>query len=95
MNTIKQFVYPVVFIKEENEVVAMFPDLDISIDGVSFEEAFLFAKDYLRKYFIYALKYDIEFNLPTNFEEIEANNKGKHIMLVDALVFNDDLKMKI
>ena len=44
----KQFLFPAVFIKTENEYTVVFPDLNITTEGDTLEEAYLFAKDYLR-----------------------------------------------
>lgn len=90
MANIKQYVYPAVFVKGEDEVVATFPDIGITIDGSSVEEVFLLAKDYLRVYCSYALKYDIEINPPSFFDEIsEKYNKDKS-MLIDTILFPKD-----
>lgn len=91
MSQIQQFLYPAVFVKGEDEVVATFPDLGITTDGSSVEEAFLFAKDYLRVYCTYALKYEIEINRPSFFEETLAKNNRDSVMLIDAIIFPEDL----
>lgn len=92
MTDIYQFVYPVVFIKGPNEVVATFPDLGITTDGTSFEEAFLFAKDYLRVYCAYALKFEIDINKPSLYEEIAEKNERDITMLIDAIIFPKDIE---
>lgn len=92
MSQIQQFLYPAVFVKGEDEVVATFPDLGITTDGSSVEEAFLFAKDYLRVYCTYALKYEIEINRPSFFEETLAKNNRDSVMLIDAIIFPEDLE---
>ncbi|MBR4407244.1 MAG: hypothetical protein IKT27_02920 [Clostridia bacterium] len=91
MSQIQQFLYPAVFVKGEDEVVATFPDLGITTDGSSVEEAFLFAKDYLRVYCTYALKYEIEINRPSFFEETLEKNNRDSVMLIDAIIFPEDL----
>lgn len=92
MTDIYQFVYPVVFIKGASEVVATFPDLGITTDGTSFEEAFLFAKDYLRVYCAYALKFEIDINKPSFFEEIAEKNQLDSTMLIDTILFPKDVE---
>ncbi|MDD4816202.1 MAG: hypothetical protein PHQ62_03605 [Clostridia bacterium] len=92
MAEIYQFVYPVIFVKGEDQVVATFPDLGITTDGFSFEEAFLFAKDYLRVYCTYAKKYEIDINQPSFFEDVANKNIMSNVMLIDTVLFPIDLK---
>ena len=54
------FVYPAYFVEGDSEVVVSFPDLELVIEGDTYEEAFLFAKNYLKEFFIYSLKYDYD-----------------------------------
>ena len=89
---IHQFVYPAVFVQGEAEVAASFPDLGITTEGESFEEAFLFAKDFLRVYCSYALKFDLDINKPSYFTDIIQKHKNENPMLIDALLFPRDLK---
>ena len=93
MTNIHQFVYPAVFLKAGNEVAATFPDLGITTDGGSFEEAFLFAKDYLRVYCTYAMKYELEISKPSFFEDVSKKNSQNSVMLIDTIIFPEDLKM--
>ena len=79
MAEIHQFVYPAVFVQGEAEVVASFPDLGITTEGESFEEAFLFAKDFLRVYCSYALKFDLDINKPSFFTEIVEQFKNEKL----------------
>ena len=92
VSQIQQFLYPAVFVKGEEEVVASFPDLGITTDGSSVEEAFLFAKDYLRVYCTYALKYEMELSRPSFFEDTLAKNTKDAVMLIDAIIFPEDLE---
>lgn len=89
----KQFLYPAIFFEFDDEYKVIFPDLAISTEGVSFEDAYMFAKDLLRVYFVYALKYDLEYPLPSTYEEIKAKSKkGEMVALVDAIVGPKDIK---
>lgn len=90
MGEIHQFIYPAVFVKGTNEVIATFPDLGIVTDGTTMEEAFLFAKDYLRVYCSYALKFDININKPSFFEDVANRNKNDSTMLIDTILFPKD-----
>lgn len=92
MAEVHQFVYPAVFVKGSEEVVATFPDLGITTEGNSFEEAFLFAKDFLRVYCSYALKFDLEINKPSFFSDIQQTYKSQNPMLVDTILFPRDFR---
>jgi predicted RNase H-like HicB family nuclease len=85
----ENFVYPAIFVKDEDEDVyrVLFPDLELTTDGAFIEEAYLYAKEVLKAYFVYIQKYDLDYNLPTDFEKIMSNCERKDIvMLVDAQV---------
>ena len=82
----KQYLFPAVFIKAEDEVVAVFPDLNITTEGDSMEEAYLFAKDYLRVYCSYTVKFDVELDRPSKFEDIQNKYKNDTVMLVDVIL---------
>ncbi len=87
------FAYPALFFEDEGIINVRFPDLDISTQGDNFTEAFLFAKDLLRVYFCYVLKYDLDFNLPSKVEDlIKTCKKGEIAMIVDAMVGPKDIK---
>ncbi len=89
----KQFLYPAIFFKLEDEYRVIFPDLDISTDGRTYEEAYMFAKDLLRVYFIYVLKHDLDFNLPSSYEDLQATSSaGETITMIDAIIGPKDLK---
>lgn len=92
MAKIHQYVYPAIFIKGGDEVVASFPDLGITTEGNSFEEAFLFAKDYLRVYCSYALKFDLDINKPSYFLDIANKNQNCSTMLIDTILFPSDME---
>lgn len=83
----KTFVYPAIFIKDQEDEVyrVLFPDLDITTDGAFMEEAFLYAKEVLKTYFNYIEKYDLDFNEPTDYEMVKKTcEKNDVVMLVDA-----------
>ncbi len=84
------FVYPAYFVQGEDEIVVSFPDLELVIEGDTYEEAFLFAKNYLKEYCIYSLKHDYEMSMPSHYKDIIKN--GDNAMLVDTFVFPNDLK---
>jgi len=89
----KQFLYPAIFFKLEDEYRVIFPDLDISTDGRTYEEAYMFAKDLLRVYFIYVLKHDLDFNFPSSYEDLVATSSaGETITMIDAIIGPKDLK---
>jgi len=90
----QQFVFPaVLFTQEDNSYLVSFPDLDIFTEGATIEEAFLFAKDYLRVYLTYALKFDLDYNQPTKFEEVVLQHKDALcVLLIDAVISPKDLQ---
>ena len=84
------FVYPAIFVEDEDEVVASIPDLELVIEGDTFEEAYLFAKNYLKEYCVYALKQDFEMPTPSFYADIAKG--GDKTMLLDTFVFPIDLR---
>ena len=92
---LKLYLYPVVIIEdnfEEDSFVAMIPDLGISTDGQNIEEAYLYAKDYLRVFIENAIINDIDFNLPSNINLVMDKYKNCNVMLLDT-VTNPTLKI--
>lgn len=90
----KSFVYPAVFIKdnEDDDYKVIFPDLDITTDGKFVEEAFLYAEELLKAYFVAIMKYDFDFNMPTDFARVRKSAKANDIvMLISAEVTKKDL----
>lgn len=84
-----QFLYPAIFVRDEEEgsYQAIFPDLNIYTDGKDLVETYLNAKDLLSAYFIYAVKYDTEFNAPSAVGKLlEKCKKDEMVLLVDAIV---------
>lgn len=93
----KTFIYPAVFIKDNEDKIfrVLFPDLDISTDGMFVEEAYLYAKECLKAYFICAEKYEFDYNLPTDFEMVKKTAKlDEYVMLIDATITDKDIKTK-
>ena len=91
----KSYIYPAIFIKdkEDNVYRVLFPDLEVTTDGAIVEEAYLYAKECLKSYFKYVEKYDLDFNMPTDFEDIKRSaNPNDYVMLVDATLTKKDLQ---
>ena len=91
----KSFVYPAIFIKddEDNSYKVLFPDLEITTDGQFVEEAFLYAKELLKAYFVAIMKYDLDFNMPTDFDKVRKSSKSKDlVMLISADVTKKDIE---
>ena len=82
------FLYPAIFVKDEDGACqVLFPDLNIYTDGKNMSEAYLYAKDLLRVYFTYALKYETDYNKPTKLEALLPKCKNNEtVMYIDALV---------
>lgn len=81
-----QYVFPVVFMKEEDETYSAFvPDLNLSINGDTIEKTYLLIQEYITVYCTYAQKSDEEESLvPTKYEKIAETNMSRIVMLVDA-----------
>ncbi len=85
----KRFAYPAVFIKDREMDVyrVFFPDLGLTTDGDFMEEAFLFAKSALKEYFQYVEKFDLDYNLPSDFELVKKTCKpDETVMIIDAQI---------
>ena len=88
-----QFLYPAIFMKDEEDgsCQVVFPDLNIYTDGKNISEAYLYAKDLLKVYFSYALKYETEYNKPTKLETLFPKCKpNETVMYIDAIVEADE-----
>lgn len=86
------YVYPAVFFKSDDEYKALIPDLNLTTEGANIEEAYLYAKDYLRAYCTYALKFDMEVEFPTKFENIAEKYKNGLPMLLSISLDEKNLK---
>ena len=83
------YIYPAVFFYNEEEFQALIPDLNLTCSGISLEEAYILAKDFLRAYFEYAQSFDMDTLEPSNFNDIAAkykNDGNATVMLIDAVV---------
>ena len=89
----KQFLFPAIFVKEEDKYVVLFPDLNITTDGDTLEEAYLFAKDSLKVYCSYVVKFDLDLDTPTKFEKVRNANSKDIVMLVDCFVMPNNSKI--
>lgn len=89
----KRYVYPAIFYNDENMVKVLFPDLDLGTEGKFMEEAYYFAKEFLKMYFVKVEKFDFDFNMPSDYRDVRAMaRKEDVVMLVDATVTKKDLK---
>ena len=80
------YVYPAVFFKSEDEYKVLIPDLNLTTEGANIEEAYLYAKDFLRAYCTYANKFDMEVEFPTKFEKIAEKYKNAIPMLLSISI---------
>ncbi len=88
----QRFLYPAVFYKVDDEYKVLFPDINLATEGVVMEEAYLFASEFLKAYLAYALKYDLDYNLPTDYESISKKlNKDETCMLIDVSLTDKDI----
>ncbi len=89
----RQFIYPAIFYFDEDETKVYFPDLDISTSGDNYDEAFLFAKELLKVYFMYVITNEFDFNFPSNYADVEKKcGEKEKAMLIDTFVSDADLK---
>ena len=81
----QQFVFPVVLYRdaENRGYTIVFHDLDICTEGVSVEDAFLRAKDFLEVYCRCALEYNGEIEPATKFADVKTEAQNI-VLLVDA-----------
>ena len=89
------FIYPAIFVKDEinSGYKVLFPDLEITTDGAFVEEAFLYAEALLKAYFAYAIKYDLGYNLPSEFDKVNRKlGKNEFVMLIRARVSKKDIE---
>lgn len=83
------YIYPAVFFSGDDEFQALIPDLNLTTAGISLDEAYILAKDYLRAYCTYAVKFGMEVELPTAYNIIKEKYKDDSnavVMLIDAIV---------
>ena len=89
----KQFLLPAIFYKEDDKYIVLFPDLNITTEAETAEEAFLFAKDSLKVYCSYSEKFDLELESPSAFEKIHSQNPNNLCMLVDCFVMPNGVRI--
>ena len=89
----KQFLFPAVFFKEEDKYVVLFPDLNVTTDGDTVEEAYLFAKDSLKVYCSYVERFELDIDMPSTYEETCKKNPNNLVMLVDCFVMPNGQKL--
>lgn len=81
----QRFVYPAIFYKDDDMYRVIFPDIELVTDGKIIEEAFLYAKAFLKEYFMHVAKYELDYNLPSDFETVKKGCKNDdYVMLIDA-----------
>lgn len=87
----KQFVFPAVLYKdtENRGYTIILNDVNICTEGVSVEDAFWRAKEFLEVYCRCAIDYNGEIEEATKFENVEAG-KNNIVLLVDAVYEGDN-----
>ncbi len=81
----QQFVFPAILYKdaENNGYTIVLHDLNICTEGVSVEDAFLRAKDFLEVYCRCALEYNGEVEPATKYADVKTDGKNI-VLLIDA-----------
>lgn len=82
----KQFAYPAIcYYDADNETTTLLlPDTDIIASGENVEEAFWSAKNYLKSFIDWSIKFDAEIPQPTKYSEIVKANSRKSVLLIDT-----------
>ncbi len=82
----KQFVYPAICYNDvENETITLLlPDTDIVASGADVEEAFWAAKDYLKSFVDWSIKFDADIPTASTFAQTAKLNPKKAVLLVDV-----------
>ncbi len=82
----QQFIFPAVLYKdvENRGYTIILNDVNICTEGVSVEDAFIRAKEFLEVYCRCAMEYNGEIEPATKYEDVEKE-KGTIVLLVDAV----------
>ncbi len=82
----QQFVFPAVLYKDKENrgYTIILSDVNICTEGVSVEDAFIRAKEFLEVYCRCAMEYNGEIEPATKFEDVECG-KDNIVLLVDAV----------
>lgn len=91
----KKFVYPAVLNvkKEENLFALTFPDLDLFFTGNSVEDVYLRAAENLQSYFEFVQKFEYDIDEATSFDDAEKMNPKRKVLLLHALVKDENIKL--
>lgn len=83
-----EFIYPCIFSKtEDNRIKAVFPDLGIETYGEDYDVTFMNAQNLLLRYFMYAVKYEVDVEAPSKIEVYRNKiSKDDYLMLVGAVI---------
>lgn len=86
----QQFVFPAILYRdlENRGYTIVFHDLNICTEGVTVEDAFLRAKDFLQVYCKCAIEYNGEVEQATKYADVETEPQNI-VLLVDAEI-NDE-----
>ncbi len=89
----QQFVFPAILFKdaENRGYTILLEDVNICTEGVTVEDAFLRAKDFLEVYVRCAMEYNGEVEPATKYEDVKTE-KENIVLLVDAELDFDDGK---
>ena len=81
----QQFIFPAVLYKDDEGrgYTIILNDVNICTEGVSVEDAFMRAKEFLEVYCRCAIEYNGEVDPATKFEDVEVD-KTNIVLLVDA-----------
>ena len=82
----QQFVFPAVlyFDKENSNYVVAFPDIDVFTEGVTVEDAFKSAKDYLTAYLKFSMHLNNDLENASSYIVVKNQHENDIVLLVDA-----------
>lgn len=90
-----EYFYPAIFINDHigKIVDVYYPNFGIIIDGESYEEAFLFATDYLRVFLEFMQENDVSEQLPFHYLDIQ-NSPENLVILISSVIGRKDYGSK-
>ena len=88
----KRYIYPMVLFTDENDLyTALYPDLNLLASGISIEDVYSRANDYLDFYLVSATKFGMKIASMSTYAEIQALNPKKIVLLGSAQIEETDI----
>lgn len=88
----KRYIYPMVLFTDENDLyTALYPDLNLLASGMSVEDVYSRANDYLDFYLTSATKFGTKIASMSTYAEIQALNPKKIVLLGSAQIDESEI----